>query len=102
MDAQLKKGLLDQCVLAVLTKEDSYGYEIIFKLSTIVEVSESTLYPILRRLEASGLLSTYTIEYANRLRKYYKITDLGKYKLLESRNDWQELKHIYQFIIGKE
>lgn len=102
MDAQLKKGLLDQCVLAVLNKEDSYGYEIISKLSKVVEVSESTLYPILRRLEASGMLSTYNVEHSHRFRKYYRITELGRYKLFESHSDWRELTKIYQFIIGKE
>ena len=75
MDMQLKKGLLDVCVLAAIQKEDSYGYQIIKDMKPFIEISESTLYPILRRLEASDLLSVYTREYNGRLRKYYHITN---------------------------
>lgn len=78
MDIQLKKGLLEFCVLAVLRKSDSYGYQIIKDISTCIEISESTLYPILKRLEAGAYLETYSVEHNSRLRKYYKITPLGK------------------------
>ncbi len=71
MDAQMKRGILDVCVLTALIKEDSYGYKIIKDLKDTVEISESTLYPILRRLEKSGYLSVYTQEHNFRLRKMY-------------------------------
>ena len=81
MDAQLKKGLLEVCVLVSLKKEESYGYKIISDVSPYIEISESTLYPILKRLEATGCLTTRTKEYNGRLRKYYMITDAGKKKI---------------------
>ena len=89
MDAQLKKGFLEVCVLAALRNKDLYGYKLIEDISKYIEISESTLYPILRRLENSGYLTTYTQEYNTRLRKYYKITDDGK-------------KRINDFLISKE
>ena len=69
MDAQLKKGLLDVCVLVALQERDSYGYQIIKDVSPIVEISESTLYPILKRLEAGGFVTTYSKEHNSRLRQ---------------------------------
>ncbi len=77
MDMQLKRGLLDVCVLAAIKSEDSYGYQIIKDMKPFVEISESTLYPILRWLENAELLSVYTVEHNGRLRKYYHITALG-------------------------
>ena len=71
MDIQLKRGLLEICVLCALLHEDSYGYKIIKDVSEYVEISESTLYPILRRLEAAGALTVYSAEHNGRLRKYY-------------------------------
>ncbi|MCD7933999.1 MAG: PadR family transcriptional regulator, partial [Oscillospiraceae bacterium] len=81
MDAQLKRGLLEVCVLTAIKKEDSYGYKIIKDISPYVEISESTLYPILKRLEASGCITEYTVEHNSRLRKYYKITESGMNKI---------------------
>lgn len=78
MDSQLKKGLLEICVLAALAKQDSYGYQIIKDVSQVIEISESTLYPILKRLEASRDLETYSVEHNSRLRKYYRLTDSGR------------------------
>lgn len=98
MDAQLKKGLLEVCVLASLKKEESYGYKIISDISPYIEVSESTLYPILKRLEATGCLTTRSKEYNGRLRKYYMITEAGKRKIKESLNDLDELRRVYDFI----
>ena len=77
MDVQMKRGLLDICVLAAIQDEDSYGYQIIKDLKPFVEISESTLYPILRRLEESGFLKVRTAEHNGRLRKYYHITSAG-------------------------
>lgn len=99
MDIQLKKGFLEILVLASLKNEDSYGYRIIQDVSEIIEISESTLYPILKRLEAQDLVSTYTTEYNSRLRKYYKITKKGLTKIKESELDFNEIKKIYDFIL---
>ncbi|MFQ9923274.1 MAG: PadR family transcriptional regulator [Beduini sp.] len=98
MDIQLKKGLLDICVLTVLKRGDSYGYQIVKDVSDYVETSESTLYPILKRLEANGSLTTYSVEHQGRLRKYYQITDNGKEKIKEFLVEWKQVEKIYQFI----
>ena len=98
MDAQLKKGFLEVFVLSALRKEESYGYKIISDISPYIEVSESTLYPILKRLEATGCLTTRTKEYNGRLRKYYMITEAGKRKIKESIADLNELRRVYEFI----
>lgn len=99
MDAQLKKGLLEVCVLVSLKKEESYGYKIISDISPYIEISESTLYPILKRLEQTGCLTTRTKEYNGRLRKYYMITEAGKQKIKESIQDLNELQRVYEFIL---
>ena len=91
MDTQLKKGLLEVCVLSVLRKEESYGYKIISDIAPYIEISESTLYPILKRLESTGAVTTRSKEYNGRLRKYYMITDKGKQQLEELDSTWQEL-----------
>lgn len=102
MDAQLKKGLLEICVLVVLKKNDSYGYQIIKDISSYIELSESTLYPILKRLESSNCLTTYSVEHNSRLRKYYKITELGEKRIKDFLEEWKEVTKIYQFIKGAE
>ncbi len=102
MDAQLKKGLLEICVLVVLKKNDSYGYQIIKDISSYIELSESTLYPILKRLESSDCLTTYSVEHNSRLRKYYKITELGEKRIKDFLEEWKEVTKIYQFIKGAE
>ncbi|MDE6441931.1 MAG: PadR family transcriptional regulator [Clostridia bacterium] len=96
MDSQLKKGVLDVCVLYAISKGESYGYKIISDLQGIIEISESTLYPILKRLELGGFLVTRTAEYSGRLRKYYKITPSGLNKLASGRNDLLEINWIYK------
>ena len=78
METQLKRGFLDTCVLAALAREDSYGYQIIKDVPSTLELSESTLYPILKRLKTQGMLEEYTCEHNGRLRKYYTITDKGR------------------------
>jgi PadR family transcriptional regulator PadR len=99
MDAQLKKGFLELLVLASLKYEDSYGYKIIQDVSQVADISESTMYPILRRLEQQKLVSTYNTEFNSRLRKYYKITVAGRNRLEEAAYDFLELKEIYDFIL---
>ena len=100
MDIQLKKGILDVCVLYAISKSESYGYKIISDLQGIIEISESTLYPILKRHEAGGYLITRTAEYSGRLRRYYKITTAGLKKLNSGRNDLIEINNIYKKIYG--
>lgn len=99
MDIQIKKGLLEVCILAVISKQDSYGYQIIKDVSVCVEISESTLYPILKRLEASGCLTTYSIAHNSRLRKYYRITNIGRQHIYDFLAGWNELEEIHQFIM---
>ena len=99
MDIQLKRGLLDVCVLTAIKNEDSYGYKIIKDIKPYVEISESTLYPILRRLESSNMLTVYSVEHNGRLRKYYSITDQGRQRLKDFAEEWNEIYSIYQFVI---
>lgn len=98
MDTQRKKGILDICVLAVLKRDPSYGYLIVGEVSKCIEISESTLYPILKRLEQSGSVNTYKKEYNGRTRKYYEITDTGKLKIEEFLGEWEEMERIYRFV----
>ena len=98
MDGQLKRGLLDVCVLAAIKNEDSYGYKIIKDMKPYIEMSESTLYTILKRLELSNMLTVRTTEYGGRLRKYYHITKLGLKRIEEFKEDWAEIMSIYQFV----
>ncbi len=99
MDSQQKKGLLELMVLASLKYDDSYGYSINQDINQVLDVSESTLYPILRRLDNQDLLETYQTTYNSRIRKYYKITGEGLEKLKQSENDFQEVKRIYDYIL---
>lgn len=102
MDIQLKRGLLDVCVLAAIKNEDSYGYQIIKDMKPYVELSESTLYTILKRLELAGMLTVWTAEHSGRLRKYYRITDLGRKRIEEFREDWKEMLAIYRFVTKED
>ncbi|MGD9909038.1 MAG: PadR family transcriptional regulator [Candidatus Izemoplasmatales bacterium] len=99
MDSQLKKGVLDSLVLASLKDKDSYGYMINQEIGAVIELSESTLYPILRRLEQQLLVRTYETTYNSRIRKYYQITRQGLEKLKESEKDFIEMKKIYDYIL---
>lgn len=100
MEIQLKKGFLEIIVLSSLLKADSYGYKIIQDISKVITVSESTLYPILRRLEKANNLATYSVEHNGRLRKYYKITKSGLDKIKIFLQEWGEMKKIYDFILS--
>ena len=102
MDIQLKRGLLDICVLAAIKGEDSYGYQIIKDMKPYVEISESTLYPILRRLESASLLTVRNAEHNGRLRKYYHITNLGLKRIKDFESEWQEIVSIYNFVTREE
>ena len=102
MDIQLKRGLLDVCVLAAIKNEDSYGYKIIKDMKPYLEMSESTLYTILKRLELSGLLTVRTAEHNGRLRKYYHITKAGLGRIEDFKDEWREVMSIYQFVIKED
>lgn len=102
MDTQLKRGLLDICVLAAIKNQDSYGYQIIKDMKPYVTISESTLYPILRRLEAADLLTVRSVEHGGRLRKYYHITPAGLERIQTFMQEWKEIMSIYQFIAKED
>lgn len=102
MDIQLKRGLLDICVLAAIKNHDSYGYQIIKDMKPYVTISESTLYPILRRLEAAECLTVRSVEHNGRLRKYYHITQAGLDRIAAFLEEWKEIMSIYQFIVREE
>ncbi len=102
MDIQLKRGLLDVCVLAAIRNGDSYGYKIIKDMEPYIDLSESTLYTILKRLETAKMLTVRTAEHDGRLRKYYHITDEGLKRIDEFRNDWKEILSIYRFVMKED
>lgn len=102
MDIQLKRGLLDVCVLAAIKDEDSYGYKIIKDMKPYIELSESTLYTILKRLESGGLLTVHTAEHGGRLRKYYHITAAGIQRISDFKEEWNEILSIYRFVTKED
>ncbi len=102
MDIQLKRGLLDVCVLAAIKSEDSYGYKIIKDMKPYIELSESTLYTILKRLETADMLTVRTTEHEGRLRKYYHITQKGLNRIEDFKDEWKEILSIYQFVTKED
>ena len=102
MDAQLKRGVLDVCVLTAIKNEDSYGYQIIKDVKPYIELTESTLYTILKRLELAKMLTVYSIEHNGRLRKYYSITKNGLKRIEEFKEDFKEVISIYQFVVKED
>jgi PadR family transcriptional regulator PadR len=102
MDVQLKRGLLEILVLAAIKNDDSYGYKIIKDIKPYLSISESTLYPILKRLEEAGCLTVRSEEYNGRLRKYYSITKNGKQRIEDFKNEWKEIMDIYEYVAREE
>jgi len=102
MDIQLKRGLLDVCVLAAIKNEDSYGYKIIKDMKPYIELSESTLYTILKRLETADMLTVRSVEHGGRLRKYYHITDAGARRIEDFKKEWHEIMSVYQFVTKED
>ena len=98
MDAQLKRGFLDVCVLASINRQDSYWYQIVKDVPSSLHLTESTLYPMLKRLESAGLLTVYAIEHNGRLRKYYRITPAGVTYLDEFLKDWDDVLDVYEYV----
>lgn len=102
MDIQLKRGLIDVCVLAAIKDEASYGYKIIKDMKPYIQLSESTLYTILKRLETSNMLTVRTVEHGGRLRKYYRITEEGQKRIEDFKEDWKEILSIYKFVTKED
>ncbi len=102
MDIQLKRGLLDVCVLAAIKDEASYGYKIIKDMKPYMEMSESTLYTILKRLEGANMLTVKTAEHDGRLRKYYHITKSGLKRIEDFKEEWKEIMCIYRFVTKED
>ena len=101
MDVQLKRGLLDVCVLAAIKDEESYGYKIIKDMKPYIELTESTLYTILKRLESAHMITVRNAEHGGRLRKYYHITDAGLRRIEDFKKEWKEIMSIYKFVAGE-
>ena len=102
MDAQLKRGVLDACVLAVLRRGESYGYRLVRDVGEIIDVSESTLYPILKRLESGGLVTVRSAEHNGRLRKYYQITEAGERRVREFLEEYRTPMKVLRQIEGED
>ena len=98
MDAQMKRGFLEVCVLASINRQDSYGYQIVKDVPAILNLTELTLYPLLKRLEAAGLLTTYSVEHSGRLRKYYRITEAGVRHIDEFLRERDDVVSIYDYV----
>ena len=101
MDTQLKIGVLEICVLSAMQDKETYGYELVKNISPVIEISESTLYPILRRLESGGFVTVRSAEHNGRLRKYYIITDCGRDRIKDFLQDWQDVIKIGEYITEK-
>jgi PadR family transcriptional regulator PadR len=103
LNTQFKKGVLDMCVLAVLSKGDSYGYDLAEELSSKVQIADGTVYPLLRKLASTGEVSTYLKESSGGPpRKYYSLTDKGRTRLENDIKEWKEFTAIVSGIIGGE
>ncbi|MBQ4066708.1 MAG: PadR family transcriptional regulator [Clostridia bacterium] len=102
MDVQLKRGLLDVCVLRAIKSKESYGYQIIKDMRPYVSLSESTLYTILKRLEAAHMLTVRTAEHGGRLRKYYSISPEGLKRIEEFKAEWKEIMLICQYVTKED
>ncbi len=98
MDAQMKRGLIEACILKLLERGDSYGYQLVREAEEVLTLSESTLYPVLKRLEAAGALKVYTMEHNGRLRKYYAITAGGRQRISDFLREWEDVMKVYDFI----
>ena len=104
MNIQFKKGALELCVLAVVAKQDCYGYELTEKISQYIGISEGSIYTLLRRLTKEAYFTTYLVE-SNEgpSRKYYKLTDAGQAYLDEMKQQWQEFSNgVNELLKSKE
>ena len=89
MNAQYKKGVLELCVLSLLTRKDRYGYDVSEFLSRHIDISDGTVYPLLRKLKSDGLVTTYLVEESGGPpRKYYSLTKLGQTEYSQTKEEW--------------
>lgn len=104
MDTQFKKGVLELLILLILSKKDKYGYELVEEVSTVVNVNEGTIYPILKRLTLEKYFETYLVEsVSGPPRKYYKITQLGREQMNNQLKEWKKFnKSVNDFIEKSE
>ena len=103
MQVQLKKGVMDMLVLALLTQNDRYGYEIVSTISEYIEISEGTIYPLFNRLKKEKYVETYLKESSTGpSRKYYHITRAGLGRIEDFKSEWREVTSIYQFVIKED
>ena len=100
MEAQMKRGFLEACVLAAVSGEESYGYRIVKDVPACMGLTESTLYPLLKRLEKAGCITVRTAEHNGRQRKYYRITDAGRVRVNEFLAEWPSMQEIYRYVEG--
>lgn len=98
MDAQMKRGFLEVCVLASINRQDSYGYQIVKDVPDVLGLTESTLYPLLKRLEKADCLTAYSVEHNGRLRKYYRLTQEGARRIDEFLAEQADILSIYDFV----
>lgn len=100
---QLKKGVLELCVLTLLAKKDSYGYEIASRLSESIGMAEGTVYPLLRRMQQDDLVDTYLLDSdAGPPRRYFKLTKAGHRALAAKRAEWKSFKAALADILGED
>lgn len=101
IEIQLKKGALELCVLALLSKHDSYAYEIAARLADAIGMGEGTIYPLMRRLQSDGLVETYLVESTTGPpRKYYRLSDAGKQNFTSQQAAWKSFSGAVENILG--
>ena len=103
IQVQLKKGVLELCVLALLMRHDSYAYEIASRLAEGIDMGEGTIYPLMRRMQWDGLVDTYLVESAQGPpRKYYRLTQAGKNSFAAQKAEWQTFARAVEAILAEE
>lgn len=103
MTFQIGTPLLDGCVLAILSREDAYGYSLTQRVKEVIDISESTLYPVLRRLQKEGCLTVYDREIQGRNRRYYALTEAGRLLLRECQAAWRDhRKRVERLLLEQE
>ncbi|MCL2547127.1 MAG: PadR family transcriptional regulator [Oscillospiraceae bacterium] len=103
MNIQFKKGVLELCVLSLLAKRDRYGYDVSESLSKHIDISDGTVYPILRKLKSDGFVTTYLVEESGGPpRKYYSLTDLGQEEFMQTRDEWLNFAETIKKLIKGE
>lgn len=100
MDSKTRRGFLEACVLTAVNERESYGYQIIRDVPAALGLTESTLYPLLKRLEAAHCISVRSAEHNGRLRKYYRTTDEGKARIADFLADWPDIEAVYRYVAG--